>query len=59
MNAEQLFQIIGELFTENRLLRQEIAKLQKEITELKPKEVKKQETLMIMTDAVVLAMVGG
>jgi len=41
MNAEQLFQIIGELFTENRLLRQEIAKLQKEITELKPKEVKK------------------
>ena len=34
MNAEQLFQIIGELFTENRLLRQEIAKLQKEITEL-------------------------
>ena len=40
MNAEQLFQIIGELFTENRLLRQEIAKLQKEITELKPKEVK-------------------
>ena len=41
MNAEQLFQIIGELFVENRLLRQEIAKLQKEITELKPKEVKK------------------
>lgn len=40
MNAEQLFQIIGELFVENRLLRQEIAKLQKEITELKPKEVK-------------------
>ena len=39
MNAEQLFQIIGELFVENRLLRQEIAKLQKEITELKPKEV--------------------
>ena len=35
MNAEQLFQIIGELFTENRLLRQEIAKLQKETTELK------------------------
>lgn len=41
MNAEQLFQIIGELLVENRLLRQEIAKLQKEITELKPKEVKK------------------
>ena len=40
MNAEQLFQIIGELLVENRLLRQEIAKLQKEITELKPKEVK-------------------
>lgn len=40
MNAEQLFQIIGELFVENRLLRQEIAKLQKEIMELKPKEVK-------------------
>lgn len=37
MNAEQLFQIIGELLVENRLLRQEIAKLQKEITELKPK----------------------
>ena len=35
MNAEQLFQIIGELLVENRLLRQEIAKLQKEITELK------------------------
>lgn len=35
MSAEQLFQIIGELFVENRLLRQEIAKLQKEITELK------------------------
>jgi hypothetical protein len=35
MTAEQLFQIIGELFVENRLLRQEIAKLQKEITELK------------------------
>ena len=35
MNAEQLFQIIGELFVENRLLRQEIARLQKEITELK------------------------
>ena len=35
MNAEQLFQIIGELFVENRLLRQEIAKLQKEIMELK------------------------
>jgi len=40
MNAEQLFQIIGELLVENRLLRQEIAKLQKEIVELKPKEVK-------------------
>lgn len=38
MNAEQLFQIIGELFVENRLLRQEIAKLQKEITELKEVE---------------------
>ena len=35
MNAEQLFQIIGELLVKNRLLRQEIAKLQKEITELK------------------------
>jgi hypothetical protein len=34
MNAEQLFQIIGELLVENRLLRQEIARLQKEITEL-------------------------
>ena len=41
MNAEQLFQIIGELLVENRLLRQEIAKLPKEITVLKPKEVKK------------------
>ena len=36
-----IFQIIGELLVENRLLRQEIAKLRKEITELKPKEVKK------------------
>jgi regulator of replication initiation timing len=41
MTVEQLFQIIGELFTENRMLRQEMAKLQKEITELKPKEEKK------------------
>jgi hypothetical protein len=41
MTAEQLFQIIGEFFVENRMLRQEIVKLQKEITELKPKEVKK------------------
>lgn len=41
MTAEQLFQIIGELFTENRMLRQEMVKLQKEITELKPKEEKK------------------
>lgn len=38
MTAEQLFQIIGELFVENRLLRQEIAKLQKEIAELKEVE---------------------
>jgi hypothetical protein len=38
MNAEQLFRIIGELFVENRLLRQETAKLQKEITELKEVE---------------------
>jgi regulator of replication initiation timing len=41
MTVEQLFQIIGELFTENRMLRQEMVKLQKEITELKPKEEKK------------------
>lgn len=41
MTTEQLFQIIGELFVENRMLRQEIVRLQKEITELKPKEVKK------------------
>jgi len=39
MTAEQLFQIIGELFTENKLLRVEIAKLQKEIAELKKKDV--------------------
>ena len=38
MNVEQLFQIIGELFTENRVLRNDMAKLQREITELKEKK---------------------
>jgi len=37
MTVEQLFQIVGELFAENRLLKIEIAKLQKEIAELKKK----------------------
>ena len=40
MTVEQLFQIIGELFAENKLLRIEIAKLQKEAKETR-KEGKK------------------
>ena len=43
MNVEQLFQIIGELFVENRVLRNDMAKLQKEITELKEKKDVKQK----------------
>ena len=35
MTVEQLFEMIGRLFVENKLLRDEIANLQKEITNLK------------------------
>ena len=41
LNADELFQIIGEQTYTIRKQGQEILKLQKEITELKPKEVKK------------------
>ena len=41
INAEELFQIIGEQTYTIRKQGQEIIRLQKEITELKPKEVKK------------------
>jgi len=38
LNAEELFQIIGEQTYTIRKQSQEITRLQKEITELKPKE---------------------
>ena len=41
LNADELFQIIGEQTYTIRKQSQEIIRLQKEITELKPKEVKK------------------
>ena len=41
LNADELFQIIGEQTYTIRKQNQEIMKLQKEITELKPKEEKK------------------
>jgi len=41
INAEELFQIIGEQTYTIRKQGQEIIRLQKEITELKPKEEKK------------------
>jgi len=41
LNADELFQIIGEQTYTIRKQSQEITRLQKEITELKPKEGKK------------------
>jgi len=41
LNAEELFQIIGEQTVTIRKQNQELMRLQTEITELKPKEVKK------------------
>ena len=41
LNADELFQIIGEQTYTIRKQNQEIIRLQKEITELKPKEEKK------------------
>ena len=41
LNADELFQIIGEQTYTIRKQSQEIIRLQKEITELKPKEEKK------------------
>jgi len=41
LNADELFQIIGEQTYTIRKQSQEITMLQKEITELKPKEEKK------------------
>ena len=40
VTPEELFQIIGEQTVTIRKQSQELAKMQKEITELKPKEVK-------------------
>jgi hypothetical protein len=41
VTPEELFQIIGEQTVTIRKQAQEMARMQKEITELKPKEVKK------------------